>query len=64
MKEVATFIITLILSVFVTATLFQVFWNDWAVDMFSFPRMSLLHAVEINLSLRLLFQNFEFTNKE
>lgn len=53
-------VLSFLLSFFVTSVLLMVMWNDFAVSMFNLPQLNFVHAFEVNLCCRLMFQTFEF----
>jgi hypothetical protein len=61
--KILILILGLIISIFTTSLLLQIFWNDVAIEMFAMQRLSFVHAMEINIICRLLFQTFEFDAK-
>lgn len=58
--KAAVLVLSFLLSFVVTSVLLMVMWNDFAVSLFNFPNLSFVHAFELNLCCRLLFQTFEF----
>jgi hypothetical protein len=61
--KILILILGLIISIFTTSLLLQIFWNDVAIEMFGMQHLSFIHAIEINIICRLLFQTFEFDAK-
>lgn len=61
--KILSFLIALFASILATSLLLQILWNDVAINMFALPHLSFIHAVELNVICRLLFQTFEFDTR-